>query len=746
MRQFVAFVRVHLATIGINPKTFHTILYQSKGAFARLKKFLLFACVFFLSLGVTVFAVGWLVYHGQNLEAHKLDPHNKSTQFYDDYDNIMQDTKIHRVNVADMPEHVKWAFVCVEDKDFYRHSGLSYNRIIKAAYKNLNARRTREGASTITQQLIKNTHLTHEKTMNRKIREAALALKLEKEFTKDQILEMYLEAIFFGNGINGLQEASRFYYDKTANDLSIRESAGLAGLLRSPARFDPIRNPDNFNERTNLVLKMMYDQQKITREQYEVARVEEIKIHARRPKCDARMYITAATSQAIGILGHRPLSDHRIYTFFDPATQDTIQNVVTSEDYQIKNISGNTADNLVIVANPNGEINALFTNNRLMPTAKRNFASALKPLVVYAPAIELGVVTPDTMILDEPYASGDFHPKNHDGKFRGNVSVRESLAQSYNIPTVKILEYTTIPRAVDVGRRLGLPLDDETLGLGLGATGNGVTSLQLLGGFCALANGGHFTSPSFIKRIENSHGEITWEHTPPYQYAVSPDTAAIVTSMLTDAVKHGTARKMASLNFDIAAKTGTAERQSDTPSSNNTDAINMSYTPERVLLVWNGNADMKPQNDLPQGTTGGGKTTFIARDIMAKTAGDSQAKFTPPPENISAVSTSVDQQMTINLTGRVGETGAPNLTFNTETGKKYEIYRRIDGNESILQVIRPDQSREHLFIDKSAPQKRVIDYWVKSNDVTSNTVKIYTLDNINKDAVPAPRQSKHWFF
>jgi membrane peptidoglycan carboxypeptidase len=449
-----------------------------------------------------------------------------------------------------------------------------------------------------------------------------------------------------------------------------------------------------------------------------------------------------------------------VYTFFDRDTQDTVIETVTNPEYLIKNVSGAAADNLVIACSPDGRVSALHTNNRLLPTAKRNFASALKPLVVYAPAIETGTVNADTEIMDEPYAAGDFKPKNHDGKFHGTVTVREAITNSYNVPAVKILEYTTVARAVDVAKGLGLPLGDENLSLALGNVSNGVTAYQVLGGYCAIVNGGFLTTPSLIKRIENANGSVVWEYTNPHVRALSAHTAATVTDLLQSVVKQGTARKMAAIGFDIAGKTGTAERIG---TGTNTDAVNISFTPTNVLLVWNGNASMTEKCDLPRGTSGGGITTYVARDIMkhinkdkaefkkAEKANrndkvDTEAKGKTTPADTTAVSAATKKLSvpTLKIDGAVGENGAPRLTFKTEKGTKYECYRAISGTPTVLQVV-GGSGDEHTFYDNTAPANTIIEYWVCDKSQRSNTLKIYSPKQINRDA-KAKSKSKQWWF
>jgi len=727
-----------------------------------MKRFFLTMLLITFTAGLTAVGALAFVYNSQTLDANKLTPQANTVQIYDNADTQMSDTKTNTVSIEQLPEHIKWAFICVEDKNFYKHNGVSYNRIAKAAFKNAKAGATKEGASTISQQLIKNTHLTHEKTFKRKIREAALAHKLEKKYSKDAILEMYLNAVYFGNSIYGLEAASRFYFDKSAPELTIRESAGLAGILRSPAHYDPISREQNFCDRTDFVLSMINEQGKISLEEYDRAKNEKITITGKRERNTGAAYRQAVIAQAVGLIRN----GYKIYTFYDHDTQKAIANTLNNDDYKIKNISGKQSDSFIISATPQGHITALHTNNQSLLTGRRNFASALKPLAVYAPALELGVVNSNTIIKDEPYTSGDFHPRNYDNKFRGNVTVRQSLAHSYNIPAVKILEYTRLSRATDVARGLGLTLDDENLGLALGSTQKGISFMELLGGYCALAGEGLKTAPSFIKRIEDANGKVVWQYTEPHLRVLSENTCLTISDMLKLAVKEGTARKLGSLEFDVAAKTGTAERCSQAviasearQSHGNTDAVIVAYTPSNVLVVWHGNADMKPANDLPAGTTGGGITSYIARDIAKAT--NNVGRFKEPSEKFSHVIASGSVAIpplreitspTLTLTGRLGDTGAPELRFTARKGQTYEIMRNIGNSTSLLEVVK-NHDGEYVYTDRNAIKDKIIEYWVQSQVATSseqlssNTVKIFCATEINKNTNTGKRSGgRHWFF
>ena len=735
---------------------------KKKPRVIRKVMLVLFLCLFTLTLSAAGALA--LIYNAQTLSAEKLANSPRSFQIHADNGDIIEDTGDFRhTNLADVGEHTRWAFICTEDKNFYKHMGFAPARIVKATYKNLTSGSAKEGASTISQQLIKNTHLTHDKTMQRKVREVALAHKLERRYSKDDILQMYFNAIYFGNGVYGLESASHYYFDKPAANLSLRESASLAGLIRNPARYCPIANFDNFVLRGDLVLKLMHDQKRISEQDFQDAMKETpIITTSKKPRTHSSAYKASAVAEATKVLNISS-SDiaalgYKIHTYFDPEIQNAITSIALAPDHQIKNASGNPADTAVYVARPSGQITAAYASTPTLRNAKRNFASSLKPIAVYAPALELGVVSPATIIIDEPFTAGDFHPRNHDGKHRGEVTVREALEQSLNIPTVKILDYTRLPRALEIARNMGLDLSgDENVSLALGNTKDGTTFTELLGAYCTLAQGGTKATPRFVKSIKDRDGKTVYENLQKqHAQVIGEDTAFLLTDMLHSGTKRGTARAFAPIEFDIAAKTGTGER---TGASTNTDAVNCSYTNDHVLVVWTGNTSMKPEHDLPQGTTGGGITSFIARDIQ-KAINKNPKPFTTPTSAAKSETTgeyyarrwqkvfetqtkAFTRPQSPTISGRISGSGHPIVTFNTVAHQHYEIYK-----DGLLQEIVKNHSGEYTYTDPHVQKGKTYEYHVVTENLKSNAVKLYTASDINKNASPQKQDktSKHWFF
>lgn len=581
----------------------------------RVRKIFIIIAIFilFVMLGGGIsFAVIW---HSETLDTSRLTTLAQNVAFYDSEQNIIDAQNNKKYSYIDQisPDCIN-AFIAVEDKHFYQHHGLSLPRIAKAFLNNIKAGYSKEGASTITQQLVKNTYLTNEKTLQRKIREAILALKVEQNFSKHEIIELYLNAIYFGNNIYGIANASEFYFNKTPDKLSLAESAGLAGIIKNPTKYDPLLNHDNFKQRAYLILGLMYEQKLISDEQYQNALNEPLTISTPKNIWLGTNYQTMALKEASQILN---LSEsdiinygYQIDTYYDPSKQQLLYEAMNTPDYAL------AGEKFAMLSTANGQVQALWTSTPTLLNARRNFGSAMKPLLVYAPALELGVIQPESLVEDSPLIDTDFNPKNSDNEYHGTVSARESLVRSYNIPAVKILNATTIENATIIGNKMGLKLADENLSMALGNTKQGTTFLELAGGYQTIANQGKYTPARFIRSIRDRNGQtVYFDLTNKYNYApqvIGADTAYLLTDMLVETATTGTARKLSSLNMEIAAKTGTTEREN---TNTNTDATLVSYTPQNVLIVWHGNATMKPSDDLPQGATGGGRLANVAKQI-----------------------------------------------------------------------------------------------------------------------------------
>lgn len=519
------------------------------------------------------------------------------------------------------PKSLIHAFLATEDRRFYSHHGFDVKRMAKAFLTNLSTFSLKEGASTISQQLIKNTHLTGEKTIKRKLQEMKLTAQLERQYSKEAILEKYLNTIYFGHNNFGVAQASAFYFKRPVEELTLDECATLAGMTRSPNNYSPFKNPQRCLARRNSVLKFMLDEGYINMSSYQTAKESPLPVQT--PQTESgNSYFQLAYDELESIFEEKNLQiggDIRIYTYLQPEVQkELISTVQTTETNKSAGILDNRTNGFIAFHTDANDLH-------------RSPASTLKPLAVYAPAIQENLISPATPILDEETNFGGYSPKNYNGKFNGYVSVRESLSKSLNVPSVKILNSLGTGKAAVYLDKMDLHIqkEDEHLALALGGIANGFSLTQLLSAYSTFPNEGVYTQGAFIKKIIQNNKTV-YERTATKTTVFDRDTAYLVTDMLRTATKTGTAKKLKSLPFQIAAKTGTAGT-----AKGNTDAYAIAYTPSYTTGVWLGLLSNQP---IPY--TGGGLPCEMLSEINAylyKHATDIKANEFPLPSTVARV-------------------------------------------------------------------------------------------------------------
>ncbi len=497
--------------------------------------------------------------------------------------------------ISELPDHVKSAFVDTEDKRFYSHNGFDYKRIGRALLNNVKARSFKEGASTISQQLIKNTHLSQEKTLKRKLREWKLTRQLEKSYTKEEIFERYLNTIYFGHSCFGITSASEYYFGKRPSELSLADAAILAGLVKSPNRYSPFKSPERCALRKQTVLSAMLKNGSITKEELSVAK--NTPLPNAPTAADGNGYLAfvfdelTTLSEAYGFtVGGRV----ELYTYLDEPLQGKVEKIAQSHG---------ESDKCMLVCGADGNFKACVST---VGNVKRLPGSLIKPLLVYAPALEENILSPATPILDEKINYGGYSPENYDGKYHGYVSARECVEKSLNIPAVKTLESLTVERGAQYLQKLGLSVneEDKSLALALGGMKEGYSLKELISAYSALQNAGIYQNCSFLSEVK-INGRTVYAKKTIKNRAFGEDTAYLATNMMIGTAKNGTAKKLRSLPFEIAAKTGTVGTK-----KGNTDAYALSYTTNDCVGVWLGNAD----NSCIQ-TTGGGAPCSLLYEI-----------------------------------------------------------------------------------------------------------------------------------
>lgn len=537
------------------------------------------------------------------------DKDNKAVELPSEYDNYADESEI--------PEKLKNAFVALEDKRFYSHHGLDFLRIGKAALNNLRSGSLKEGASTISQQLIKNTHLSSEKSFRRKLSEARLALKLEREYTKDEILTMYLNMLYFGSGEYGVTNAAKRFFGKELSLLNNAECAMLAGIVKSPTKYNPINNFEESNKRKDLVLGVMYKEGVIDEKEYKAALKYDIIIKNEVNENNMAIYfLKYCIDECEKILsidkGALLSGNFRVRTYLDMSAQETLEKAMTSSALTHKNISGDIPDcAAIVIDNLSRGVKTFYSNCAYASEIKRQPGSLLKPLVAFAPAIENGLLSPASIISDAPRSFTGYAPKNYKDEYYGDISVREALKLSLNIPAVEAMTLVGVENACSYLSRLGMPLTESDLNLStaLGGLTYGVHLRDLAGAYCALANGGTYADVAFIKEIRDKNGKILYSHKPALRRVFGEDTSYLITDMLKDTALDGTAKKMSVLGYEIASKTGTV---ASADPQFNTDAYNASYTSAETAIFWQGNLSGRADALLPGVITGGGSPTLFA--------------------------------------------------------------------------------------------------------------------------------------
>lgn len=563
--------------------------------------------------GALFLGVNFAKYSSLALNEELLSSHSLQVSIFD-HDNrpVKQENTFNSAvcPVSLLPEHVKNAFIAIEDTNFYNHHGLNYKRMCKAALKNITSHSLKEGASTISQQLIKNTHLSSEKTFERKIKEIVLTKKLEKSHSKDEILDCYLNVIYYGNNCYGIENAANYYFSKSASKLNLEEGALLAGMIKSPNRYSPILQPENALKRRNLVLRQMQNAGFITEEAASNAQKNEIELQLNTENENPlNSYSEAALDEAKAILNvpakDMAINGYKIHTYLDSADQQKLTDALAKEDF-------NCADHAAIVIDSASHAVTAFEGKSAYKilAAKRQPGSTIKPILVYAPALDEDIIYPCSQILDEPLSLGEYKPKNVDGKFRGYISATDALAKSINIPAIKVLSYVGVDAAKAYASDMGIEFDeqDSSLALALGGMRYGVDIKQLAGAYSTFALNGKFAEPKFVEYITDANGKILYRHSPDEKQVLREDSAYLMTEMLQEAAENGTAKALSALDKPIAAKTGTVGK-----GKNNTDAWCVAYSPEKVCAVWVGNLDNSPIS-----VAGGNQPTRCVKNYFEK--------------------------------------------------------------------------------------------------------------------------------
>ncbi|MDW0118566.1 PBP1A family penicillin-binding protein [Sporosarcina thermotolerans] len=564
-----------------------------------------------LLIGMIVVAICGLVMLNRLIASNDVskleETEPRPTFIYDQNGEIVSkisNSNIEGVALDQIPKELIEAVISVEDQQFYKHGGVNYFGIARAFTQNMLQGEVVAGGSTITQQLSKNVFLTQDRTYSRKFKELLIAKNIERTYSKDDIMERYLNQIYFGEGAWGVQRAAQIYFGKDVSELTLSESATLAGLIKAPTHLSPYKSMEKSVQRRDIVLSLMKDEKYISQAEYDEAIGQEIVLaDPTMPNYEGKYpyYIDQIIDEAVnkyGLTKNEVLAGGlHIHTALNPVIQDALEEVYQDD----RNFPESKLDQLIqsgsVFLDPKtGGISALvggrgeYTYGRFNNATQlvRQPGSTLKPIAAYTPALEQGYQISD-LLVDEPININGYSPKNFDKQFRGQVTMYDAVTQSYNIPPVWLLNNIGIEEGVRTVERFGIPLEeqDHNLGLALGGLHKGTSPLRMAQAFSTFANDGVMMEAHAILEIKDSEGEVIGKWREQSLKVTEAEVAQQMTYMLKGAVEVGTAKKAQISGMEVAGKTGTTQLPF-TGVDGSKDHWFVGYTPDIVGAVWLG--------------------------------------------------------------------------------------------------------------------------------------------------------------
>ncbi|WNS80112.1 PBP1A family penicillin-binding protein [Domibacillus sp. DTU_2020_1001157_1_SI_ALB_TIR_016] len=556
---------------------------------------------------------------------------SQSTIIYDrdgDKASKLSATRTNSVSIEKMPEHLQEAIVAVEDNRFYEHGGFDVKGIFRAAFTNLMAGSRVQGASTLTQQLTKNALLSPEKTYRRKIEELFLAIEIEKVYKKEEILEMYLNTSYFGNGAWGVQNAAKRYFGKDVSELTLAESSMLAGMVKAPSRYNPIDSMDNAVDRRQVVLNQMVKYGYLTENEADEAANTEVTLKDASGdplKGKYAHYADAVINEAIsryGLTQDDLLSQgYNIYTAMDQNVQAGLEDVYENSTVFPQTVNGEDTQSAAVLMDPKsgGVLGVVgrrgehvFRGFSFATQMKKSPGSTIKPLAVYTPALEEGY-KPTDMLVDEKMSfgkgEGAYSPSNYSDTYEGEMPMYRAIEKSANVPAVWLLDQIGLSKGVNSLERFGLEAKDPKLGLALGDITPGVSPLQMAEAYSAFSNDGVRKETFFIQKIIGPEGEIKPKWEPKEVKVTSKEVTDEMTAMLLGVVERGSGKRAQVDGVDIAGKTGSTQVPIEGIDGTE-DQWFVGYTPNLVGAVWVGVEEVSKTNYMTTNSSDGAVPLF----------------------------------------------------------------------------------------------------------------------------------------
>ncbi len=567
----------------------------------------------------------------QKLDVNKITAAPQTGLMYDNEGALL--TKIRGaenrvvIPLEQIPLHTQQAFLAAEDLRFYSHKGVDVVRLFGALAANIRQGGYAQGGSTITMQLIRQSHLSTQKTISRKLEEIWLAFQLERQMSKDEILAMYLNYIYFGNGAYGIQAAAQTYFDVDAAELSLAQAAALAASIKAPSYYSPTADAQANRTRRNYILSTMLSNGMVSTAEYENAANETVNVAQREPETlEHGWFVDAVLDEAERLLG---MSSDQVLTggFIIDTTLSREHQRVLEEQFTRDVFPANAADGtkvqaaaacvnvrsgavLAVVGGREYEVRRGFNRATQL---RRQPGSALKPLAVYAPAIDRFGYTPASVLKDEPTNFNGYKPRNAGYTYYGNVSIRSALTSSLNVAAVALMNQIGVQAGRDYLSSVGISLDDRdaNLSLALGSMTYGVSPVELAAAYVPFGNGGTFHSPYFIRRIADPTGRILYQRREDGTRVLKTTSAYLMTSLMQSVTSTGTGAKLSAAGTPVAGKTGTVNM-----TGGNRDIWMAAYNPEIACAFWMGFDAPDAQHKLQSWVSGGDHTAAMARNYF----------------------------------------------------------------------------------------------------------------------------------
>lgn len=617
------------------------------------------------------------------------------------------------VKYTDIPQQVIDAFIAVEDKRFFEHNGVDVARIGGAILKDITHGELEAGGSTITQQLARNVFLSNEKTFWRKTKEMSIAINLEQRFSKQEIMEMYLNKVYLGHGVFGIENAAQLYYGKHVDKLELDEAAMLASIPKGPSIYSPFINPDKAKERRDTILRLMMEQGFITKEQKEAAQ--------QKPLPEKRVALAGSIKESYASYVDYVVQEAeekysisedmlyrggwKIYTTLDPNMQDAMANAFAKDSLFPKDGPKQHVEAGMVVVDPKtGGVAAMMGGREYAHKGfshatdmRRQPGSSLKPLAVYGPALDTGDWNANSSLPNNKQSFGGYKPSNWNGKYSDHVSLQYAVEQSLNIPAVWLLNEIGINKGLDYLKKFGIPLEpeDRNLAIALGGLSKGVSPLQMAQAYTAFDNGGVMSEAHAITLIKDENDNEVATAKINQTEVLSPQAAWKMHELLRAVVTSGTG-KAALMDRPVAGKTGTTQSQFG-GSNVNKDAWFVGYTPEYVGAVWMG-FDREDREHLMR--DGSSKTAKLFREVFSKGLRNVKiTSFHPPGGTTVTKPEETAKPITLEATLAM-ENSEPKVVLSwspaEEQNATYDVYRFLESSDNKELVVAGLQETKYV--------------------------------------------------